>query len=102
VPGTCVTVTLEGKRPLVAEVQSLVVASPQATPRRTVSGLDAGRVAMILAVLARRAKVAVACADVYAAPSVTAGCPGYNRPRKATVREEEHGFLEQPYGRWRR
>ena len=67
VPGTCVTVTLEGKRPLVAEVQSLVVASPQATPRRTVSGLDAGRVAMILAVLARRAKVAVACADVYAA-----------------------------------
>jgi len=65
VAGTCVTVTLEGKRPLVAEVQALV--APSATPRRTVSGLDAGRLAMILAVLGRRAGVQVAAADVYAA-----------------------------------
>ena len=67
VPGTCVTVTVEGKRPLVAEVQALVAPSPHASPRRTVSGLDSGRTAMILAVLARRAEVAVAAADVYAA-----------------------------------
>jgi DNA repair protein RadA/Sms len=67
VPGTCVTVTLEGKRPLLAEVQALVAKSTLPSPRRTVSGLDAGRVAMVLAVLGRRAKVAVGEADVYAA-----------------------------------
>jgi DNA repair protein RadA/Sms len=67
VPGTCVTVTLEGKRPLVAEVQALVASSNLASPRRTVSGLDSGRVSMVLAVLHRRAQVAVAAADVYAA-----------------------------------
>ncbi|HEU4912045.1 MAG TPA: DNA repair protein RadA [Actinomycetes bacterium] len=67
VPGTCVTVTIEGKRPLVAEVQALVAPSALASPRRTTSGLDGGRVAMVLAVLQRRAKVNVAAADVYAA-----------------------------------
>jgi DNA repair protein RadA/Sms len=67
VPGTCVTVTIEGKRPLVAEVQALVAPSALASPRRTTSGLDGGRVAMVLAVLQRRAKVNVAATDVYAA-----------------------------------
>jgi DNA repair protein RadA/Sms len=67
VSGTCVTVTVEGKRPLVAEVQSLVAASALASPRRTTSGLDTGRVAMVLAVLQRRAKIDVGSTDVYAA-----------------------------------
>jgi DNA repair protein RadA/Sms len=67
VAGTCVTVTVEGKRPLVAEVQSLVMPAVNGTPRRTVSGLDSGRVAMILAVLQRRANIHVALGDVYAA-----------------------------------
>jgi DNA repair protein RadA/Sms len=67
VPGTCVTVTLEGKRPLVAELQALVATSSLASPRRTVSGLDSGRVAMVLAVLQRRARIPVQTADVYAA-----------------------------------
>ena len=67
VPGTCVTVTVEGKRPLVAEVQALVAPSALASPRRTTNGLDSGRVAMVLAVLQRRAGVKVAAADVYAA-----------------------------------
>ena len=67
VAGTCVTVTVEGKRPLVAEVQALVAASSLASPRRTTSGLDSGRVAMVLAVLQRRAKVDVGATDVYAA-----------------------------------
>jgi DNA repair protein RadA/Sms len=66
VPGTCVTVTVEGKRPLVAEVQALLAASTLASPRRTTSGLDSGRVAMVLAVLQRRCKVNVGAADVYA------------------------------------
>src|SRR5690606_694240 len=45
VPGTCVTVTLEGRRPLLAEVQSLVCASELATPRRASSGLHSSRLA---------------------------------------------------------
>ena len=40
VPGTCVTVTLEGRRPLVTEIQALVARSAGGTPRRSVSGLD--------------------------------------------------------------
>jgi len=65
VPGTCVTVTLEGRRPLVTEVQALLAASAIPTPRRTTSGLDSSRVAMILAVLDRRADVPVRQADCY-------------------------------------
>lgn len=67
VPGTCVTVTLEGTRPLVAEVQALVAPSSLATPRRATSGLDSARVAMVLAVLERRGGVRLGAADVYAA-----------------------------------
>ena len=67
VTGTCVTVTVEGRRALVAEVQALVAGSPLATPRRATSGLDGARLAMLLAVLERRAGVALARSDVYAA-----------------------------------
>ena len=56
VPGTCVTVTVEGRRPLLTEVQALVARSTLATPRRAVSGLDSSRVAMVLAVLERRGR----------------------------------------------
>jgi DNA repair protein RadA/Sms len=65
VPGTCVTVTLEGRRPLVAELQSLVAPSTLPTPRRTTSGLDSSRVAMVTAVLDRRARVNLRSADIY-------------------------------------
>ena len=67
VPGTAVTVVVEGKRPLPAEVQALVAASNLATPRRAVSGLDSARVAMVLAVTERRGGVALGGSDVYTA-----------------------------------
>ena len=72
VAGTCVTVTIEGKRPLVSEVQALVAPSHLTSPRRTTSGIDGGRLAMVLAVLQRRAgeKVrmsTIAASDIYAA-----------------------------------
>ncbi|CAN5288984.1 DNA repair protein RadA [soil metagenome] len=67
VPGTCVTVTIEGRRPLLAEVQALVAESKLASPRRAVSGLDSARVAMVLAVLERRCKVKLNEFDVFAA-----------------------------------
>ena len=65
VPGTCVTVALEGRRPLVAEVQALLSATTAPSPRRTTSGLDSSRVAMILAVLDKRANAPVRQADCY-------------------------------------
>jgi DNA repair protein RadA/Sms len=65
-PGTCVTVTLEGRRPLVAEVQALVAPPAGAHPRRAVSGLDPARLSMVLAVLETRLKITLATNDVYA------------------------------------
>ncbi len=67
VPGTCVTVTLEGRRPLLAEVQTLVCDAVADPVRRLTSGLDSSRVAMILAVLQARANMAIGKRDVYAA-----------------------------------
>jgi DNA repair protein RadA/Sms len=64
--GTCVTVTLEGRRPLVSEVQALVADSILASPRRAVSGLDSARLAMLLAVLERRVGLSLSRHDVYA------------------------------------
>jgi DNA repair protein RadA/Sms len=67
VSGTCVTVTLEGRRPLVAEVQALVTVTSANHPRRTCSGLDSARLAMCVAVLTRRARVPLDASDIYAA-----------------------------------
>jgi DNA repair protein RadA/Sms len=65
VSGTCVTVTVEGKRPLIAEVQALVVKSSTPQPRRVTNGVDSARVAMLLAVLERRAGLRLSDMDVY-------------------------------------
>jgi len=65
VSGTCLTVTLEGRRPLLAEVQALLDRSSTAQPRRSTAGLDSQRVAMLLAVLQRRAGVNLAGLDCY-------------------------------------
>ena len=68
VAGTCVTVTVEGRRPLVTEVQALVNKVPGGgSPRRAVSNLDHARVAMLLAVLARTVRLELADHEVYAA-----------------------------------
>ncbi|MFP5373152.1 MAG: DNA repair protein RadA [Actinomycetes bacterium] len=68
VPGSCVTVTMEGSRALLAEVQALVAGTGGGgSPRRAVSGLDAQRVAMVNAVVERRGGVKLAEADVFAA-----------------------------------
>ncbi|MBT1003295.1 DNA repair protein RadA [Paenarthrobacter sp. DKR-5] len=67
VSGTCITVTLEGRRPLLAEVQSLLAESPNSQPRRATSGLDSSRVAMLLAVLQQRAGCLLHKDDSYVA-----------------------------------
>ena len=64
-PGSVVAPTLEGSRPLLVEVQGLVAPGPGGTPRRTASGVDANRVALLVAVLARRAGIGLASHDIY-------------------------------------
>ncbi len=66
VPGTCVAVTMEGRRPMLAEVQALVTRSALERPRRTTSGLDSSRVAMILAVLQQHCGIALHAHDIFA------------------------------------
>lgn len=53
--GTCVACVIEGSRPILAEVQGLVTATGFGTPRRMSTGFDYNRMAMILAVLEKRA-----------------------------------------------
>ena len=79
VPGTCVTVALEGRRPLLAEIQALVgaPASEFGNARRVTSGLDNARTAMTLAVLELRAGVRLSGREVYVA---TVGGMKMNEP----------------------
>lgn len=65
VSGTCATVAMEGRRALPVEIQALVAKSATPNPRRVTSGVDSSRVAMILAVLERRAGVRLHDQDVY-------------------------------------
>src|SRR5690606_12683199 len=65
VSGTCATIAMEGRRALPVEVQALVAASTTPNPRRVTSGVDAARVAMILAVLERRVGVRLHDKEVY-------------------------------------
>ncbi len=64
-PGSCVTVTREGTRPLLVEVQALVDASPLSNPRRVAVGLEQNRLAMLLAVLHRHGGIGVSDQDVF-------------------------------------
>jgi DNA repair protein RadA/Sms len=66
VPGTCVAVTMEGRRPMLAEVQALVTRSALERPRRTTSGLESARVAMVLAVLQQHCGIALHAHDIFA------------------------------------
>ena len=66
VPGTALTVSLDGRRPLLGEVQALVAPTGAPSPRRVAHGLDSGRVSVILAVLERKAKVRLHSKEVYA------------------------------------
>ncbi|MDO4909462.1 MAG: DNA repair protein RadA [Corynebacterium sp.] len=66
--GTAITVAMDGVRPILAEIQSLVVASAsKGNPRRAVTGLDSTRVPMVLAVLEARGGLSVSEKEVYIA-----------------------------------
>ncbi|MBK5287618.1 MAG: DNA repair protein RadA [Acidimicrobiia bacterium] len=65
-PGSVVTATMEGVRPLLVEVQALLASTPAPAPRRSARGLDGGRLDLILAVLHARIGRPVNSYDVYA------------------------------------
>jgi DNA repair protein RadA/Sms len=71
VPGSAVLAAIEGSRPLLVEIQALVGPPIHGSPRRTVLGVDGARVAMILAVLQRRAGLELAQREVFV--NVTGG-----------------------------
>ena len=64
-PGSVVVSSLEGTRPVLLELQALVVPAPVGTPRRTVLGADYNRVCLLLAVLEKRAGVPLGSQDVF-------------------------------------
>lgn len=64
-PGSAVFAGIEGTRPVLTEIQALVAPSPLGTPRRTVVGLDSGRLSTILAVLEARCGIPFTGLDVF-------------------------------------
>jgi DNA repair protein RadA/Sms len=64
--GSCVVPSLVGTRPVLVEIQALVGTTAYGTPRRLAANLDPARLAMIIAVLERRAGIALGGHDVYA------------------------------------
>ncbi|MGB7321329.1 MAG: DNA repair protein RadA [Albidovulum sp.] len=64
-PGSAVFAGIEGTRPVLTEIQALVAPSTLGTPRRTVVGLDSGRLSTILAVLESRCGIPFAGLDVF-------------------------------------
>ncbi len=65
VSGNCIACIIEGSRPILAEVQALAAKSSFAAPRRTATGFDFSRLAIILAVLEKRCGVCCSALDVY-------------------------------------
>ncbi|MDO4573186.1 MAG: DNA repair protein RadA, partial [Clostridia bacterium] len=63
--GCAVTCVLEGSRPMLAEVQSLLAENAYGNPRRTAAGVDNGRLALLLAVLEKKAHLRLSDKDVY-------------------------------------
>ena len=64
-PGSVVLCAMEGTRPVLVEVQALVAPTEMEHPRRTATGLDRNRLALVLAVLARHGGVSLGTADVF-------------------------------------
>ncbi len=78
VPGSAVVPTMEGRRPIVVELQSLTTPGvPNVPSRRSAQGIDGGRLSMLMAVLGRRGRIPVGDQDVYAS---AAGGAKLNEP----------------------
>jgi len=99
IPGTCSTVTMQGRRALPVELQALVgPADCEGPPRRTMSGLDGSRAAMVLAVLHRFGGVKIAKREVLAATvgGVRVTEPGADLPLAMAVWSSERDIPLAP------
>ena len=65
VAGSAVAVVMEGTRPMLVEIQALVIPSQLAIPRRVASGIDMRRLQLLVAVLSKRLKLPLGTYDVY-------------------------------------
>jgi len=65
VPGSAIVATIEGTRPLLVEVQALVAPTHFANPQRVAQGIDPKRLAVVIAVLEKRASLSLAGADIF-------------------------------------
>jgi DNA repair protein RadA/Sms len=92
-PGTAVFAGIEGTRPLLVEIQALVAATGYGTPRRAVVGWDAGRLAMLLAVLDARGGLGMSGHDVYlnVAGGLKVGEPAADLAAAAALVSSFHG-----------
>ena len=63
--GSCVVATLEGTRPILAEIQGLVTKSAYGSARRTAAGIDYNRAVLLLAILEKRAGMMLGAYDTY-------------------------------------
>ena len=70
-PGSVVVCSIEGTRPMLAEIQALVTPTSYANPQRTATGFDAKRLQMLLAVLEKRIGLGLSSCDVFV--NVTGG-----------------------------
>ena len=70
-PGSCLTMIMEGTRPLTVEIQALVVASPLPIPRRIAKGISSNRLQLICAILTKHLNLSLATKDVFV--NVTGG-----------------------------
>ena len=74
--GSVVLCAMEGSRPVLVEVQALVAPTEIVPPRRTATGVDRNRLALVLAVLTRHAGISISSADVFVAGGIRVDEPG--------------------------
>ncbi|MEZ5119765.1 MAG: DNA repair protein RadA [Candidatus Nanopelagicales bacterium] len=67
VPGSCLTVTMEGRRPLLAEIQALAAVTAAPAPRRSATGLEPNRTTMLVTVTEKAGALQLSNRDVYVA-----------------------------------
>jgi DNA repair protein RadA/Sms len=65
VPGSAVVCALEGTRPILVEIQALVLATQYGTARRTATGLDYNRISVLVAMLQKRMEIPIMDCDIY-------------------------------------
>lgn len=96
-PGTCVTCVMEGTRPILAEIQALITPTSYNVPRRTSSGVDYNRAALLLAVLEKRGGLKMAASDAYI--NVVGGLD-LNEPAAdlATILAVASSYVDKPIG----